>query len=46
MSSKAGKAIDNVKITIDGETGKVETVTTVTAAGAAKGYSFDAIENK
>jgi len=42
MASKAGKDITSVVITIDGETGKVETKIN---NGTAK-YSFETIENK
>ena len=43
MSSKAGKEIDYVEITVDGKDGKVETVTHMTSGSK---YSFDPIENK
>lgn len=43
FSSKAGKDISNVLITINGGNGQVTTVTTCTNPGT---YSFDAIENK
>ena len=43
MASKAGKNISSVKITINGDDGSVETVTSTSDESK---YSFDKVENK